>query len=414
MARTKADPTVVRPRCPEHPDSRVRLDGYRRAQWSDAHRRPRYRCVTVPGTRGHSFSLPVAVRQPTAQHPDSGAACPTCEHVYARHEGVRTGRHFVFGHQEIARLFLRVGEGMSLRAASHELRGSVFRGRRRQRGSPAPPSFREEPSRQANLAVDYLDAFAPAIIAALHPTSWPRIVVLDSVPLLTRGYRADPSVEEGETRVGNLKAGTILVALDGTARGARPCLMRVAGARDTDSWKAFQATLEGVPDIVVADLDAAIARAVRETWPGTIVHHSRHHLAALMRERAIADGVPERIRADDPVPLAKPLPWTGERSKRWTDHPLHAAMLDALRDPTSGPPSSHSWSATCPPTGSSCAVGSRRTSRSSAAAGRSRSGMADRHIRPAPSRVPSVSGWHHCGGAPAAGRTPAGSISSWG
>ena len=60
---------------------------------------------------------PVAVRQPTEHHPDSGAACPTCEHVYARHEGVRTGRGFVFGHQEIARLFLRVGEGMSLRAA---------------------------------------------------------------------------------------------------------------------------------------------------------------------------------------------------------------------------------------------------------------------------------------------------------
>jgi len=157
--------------------------------------------------------------------------------------------------------------------------------------------------------------------------------VLDSVPLLTRGYRADPSVEEGETRVGDLKAGTILVALDGTARGAKPCLMRVAGARDTESWKAFFATLEGAPDIVVADLDAAIARAVREAWPDTIVHHSRHHLAALLRERAITDGVPRRVRDDDPVPLAKPLPWTGERSKRWTDHPLHAAMLAALRGP---------------------------------------------------------------------------------
>ena len=91
MARTKADPMVVRPRCPEHPDNRVWLDGFEPCRWSDAHRRPRYRCVTAAGTKGHSFSLPVAVRQPTERHPDSGAACLTCEHVYGRHEGVRTG-----------------------------------------------------------------------------------------------------------------------------------------------------------------------------------------------------------------------------------------------------------------------------------------------------------------------------------
>lgn len=126
MARPTFDPTVVRPSCPEHPGSRVRLDGFERCRWSDAHRRPRYRCVTVSETRGHSFSVPVAVRQPTERHPDSGVACPTCEHVYGRHEGVKTGRDFVFGHAEIARLFLRIGEGMSLRAASRELRESVF------------------------------------------------------------------------------------------------------------------------------------------------------------------------------------------------------------------------------------------------------------------------------------------------
>jgi hypothetical protein len=69
--------------------------------------------------------------------------------VYGRHEGIRTGRGFVFGHGEIARLFLRLGEGMSLRAASHELRGSIFR------------SAAGGTSRQANLAVNYLDAFVP-------------------------------------------------------------------------------------------------------------------------------------------------------------------------------------------------------------------------------------------------------------
>lgn len=136
--------------------------------------------MTVPGTRGHSFGLPVAVRQPTEHHPDSGAGCPTCERRYARHEGVPTGRDFVSGHAEIARLFLRIGEGMSLRAASQELRDSVFR------------SHGRETSRQANLAVDYLDAFAPAVVGALHPTAWPRMLVLDARTLFTQELSGQP------------------------------------------------------------------------------------------------------------------------------------------------------------------------------------------------------------------------------
>jgi hypothetical protein len=258
--------------------------------------------------------------------------------VYGRHEGVRTGRDFVFGHAEIARLFLRIGEGMSLRAASRELRESVFRACQRHRPKPGFESIRPgETSRQANLAVNYLDAFAPAVIGALHPTEWPRVVVLDTTTLFTRGYRPtrgqQSDEERTEARVGNLKAGTILVALDGTARGARPCLMRVAGGKDVESWTAFFALLAGGPGIVVADLDSAIGRAVRETWPGAILMPSRHHLAAQMRERALADGVPERIRADEPIPLDRPLPWTGERTKRWTSHPLHDALLTALGGP---------------------------------------------------------------------------------
>jgi hypothetical protein len=326
MARTKADATIVLPRCPEHPDNRVWLDGFRRCEWSDAHRRPRYRCVTPEGTKGHAFSLPVAVRQPTERHPDTGAACPACEHVYGRHEGVRTGRDFVFGHAEVARLLVRVGEGMSLRAASQGLRASVFRHGRD-----------GDASRQANLAVSYLDVFAPAIVAALHPTRWPRALVIDARTLFTRGYRPTgspgPEGAPDEAWVGEQKAGTILIALDGTDRRARPCLMRVAGGKDTESWRAFLATLDGAPDVVVADLDAAIARAVRETWPDAILVPSRHHLAAIMRERALADGAPERVRAATPDTLVRPLPWTGERAKRWVTHPLHDAMLWAQRGP---------------------------------------------------------------------------------
>ena len=104
MEAVSAPRPPVRPSCPRHPGSRVRLDGYVPCRWSDAHRRPRYRCVTEPGSRGHAFSLPVPVRQPTRHHPDSGAACPRCEHVFERHEGVRI---VIFGSGELAQSLMR-------------------------------------------------------------------------------------------------------------------------------------------------------------------------------------------------------------------------------------------------------------------------------------------------------------------
>ncbi len=334
----------VRPACPRHPGSRVRLDGYVHNAWSEAHRRPRYRCVTEPQSRGHVFSLPIPVRQPTEQHPDSGATCPRCEHAYERHEGVRTGRDFVFGHVEIARLFLRIGEGMSLRDASAELRRSIFRvGRAGRDETAGGPDWPDETSRQANLAVNYLDAFAPAVIAPLHPRTWPAVIVVDSTTLMTRGYRTvatdvvDGGPPRGEPlrRVGNLKAGTILAALDPTGSVVVPCLIEAHGGKDIDSWKAFFGRLGGAPEWVVADLDPAIARAVRETWPAAILYHSRHHLAELMRRRALADGIPERIELDEPIELARPISWspTRQTTRRYGEHPLFTAIAVAQHGP---------------------------------------------------------------------------------
>jgi hypothetical protein len=83
--------------------------------------------------------------------------------------------------------------------------------------------------------------------------------------------------------------------------------------------------------VVVADLDAAIARAVRETWPDALLVPSRHHLAARIRERLVGDGIPERVRLEAPVATRRALPWTGERVRRYGPHPLHDAALGALR-----------------------------------------------------------------------------------
>lgn len=341
MALALPDRPTLRPACSKHPGSRILLDGFTVARWSDAHRRPRYRCVPAPGTKGHSFTLALAVRQPTDAHPDAGRACPNCDHLFERHEGIRCGRGFVFGHQEIGRLFIKLGEGLSLRHASCELREHVLKTSNRKTGERQFKRIhRGDTSRQANLAVNYLDAYALGVLTELMPGSWPRVLILDSTTLMATGYRppsaaeiADGASPDAERLVRNLKAGTILVAMDGTPHKTVPVLLQVQGGKDTESWKAFFSTLSGAPDWVIADLDSAIARAVRETWPKAILYHSRHHLEELMRKRALEDGVAERVRLEEPVQLTRAVAWTGGTERRWGDHPLHAAMKVAQRGP---------------------------------------------------------------------------------
>lgn len=335
---------AFRPKCPTHPGARIQLDGYKAAKWTKAYRRPRYRCLGDPAfPRGHVFTLDITVRQPTEHHPDGIDGCAHCDHAYERHEGIRTGIDFVFGHNEIAKLLIRVGEGMSLRDASRDLRSSILRVNRRDRSKPFQKSIRPgATSRQANLAVNYLDAYAPVLLGVLAPTSWPRVLVLDSTTLMRRGMRppTDAEIKNGadpneDVLAGNLKAGTILVGMDATGPSVVPCLIQVQGGKDTDSWKAFFSTLKEQPEWVIGDLDGAIARAVRETWPKAILYHSRYHIAERMRLKATEDGVPDRIKLDVAVERKRASPWSqsGSKLKRYGPHPLFEAIEEAQRGP---------------------------------------------------------------------------------
>ena len=289
------------------------------------------------------------MRQPTEDHPDAGAACAHCEHLYERHEGLRTGRNFVFAHQEIARLLMRVGELASLRGASKQLREELARtNQRAATKQPFKRIGRGQTSKQANLAVNWIDAYAPTVIDALLPKSWPKVVAVDSTTMMTRGYRplserdaapgdGEPEWAEGEKKVGDLKAGTIMFAVDHTGPEGRPFLIQAHGGKDTESWREFFRSRAGAPQWVIADLDAAIARAVRETWPDAILFHSSYHIRQLMRKNAKADGIPERIKLAQPVPVARP--GTGGWSpssrgmRKYGPHPLTEALDHSLRGP---------------------------------------------------------------------------------
>ncbi len=305
-----------RPSCPRHPTSTVRLDGYF-GTWNDKHRRPRYRCI-VNGRRLHAFAPPRPVRQPSPSHPHSGQACWTCEHEFERHEGHRTGRHFLFALAEMADLLDHVSNGGSQRRSSKKRREDIHRTVRRQWRHIGPG----QTSQEGHLASGYIDAYAPIVIDALAPKEWPKVIAIDSMPLRTRGYR------DG-VKVGDLNAGEIMVAIDHTGQKGKPCLIQVQGGKDSYSWRDFFSTLAGEPEWVVADLDRGIAKAVREVWPNAILFRSRDHLKRLMEDYAVLDGVERTVRITDPIKLQKPKramwPWN-QQIQEFEPHPLFNQM----------------------------------------------------------------------------------------
>lgn len=314
----RRDARAVRPGCPTHPTGDVILDGYFQTWNRKQHRRPRYRCRYEPGHRGHVFSMPTPVRRPTHAFPHTGGACPTCEHEYERHEGVKTPKRFLFGHQEIAEALIKVGQGRSMRGASADLRDAIER-------HIAP----KQPSNEGHLAAEYIDHYGALVVDALMPKQWPAVIGIDSLPLRTRGYR------DG-VQVGDLEAGEIMVAVDYTVRPPVPCLIQVQGGKDATSWKAFFASLSGAPEWITADNDLAIAKAVRETWPETVLFHSRDHLARRLQLCLAADEVPRTVPIERPAGYVEPprgatnkrgaVAWPFNQPKQeWTDHPLWAA-----------------------------------------------------------------------------------------
>lgn len=102
--------------------------------------------------------------------------------------------------------------------------------------------------------MNYLDAFAPVLIAVLHPRTWPPAIVIDSTTLMTRGCRTVATDEldaglavggEASKKIGNLKAGTIMSALDPTGPVVVPCLIEPHGGKDVERWKALFRSLGG-------------------------------------------------------------------------------------------------------------------------------------------------------------------------
>ena len=82
----------------------------------------------------------------------------------------------------------------------------------------------------------------------------------------------------------------------------RIALLEPAPRKSLAEWKAFLGRLEGAPEIVVSDMDSAIARAVVELFPTAEHRWSEFHL-----KRSVANALPERVLADAAHPVTKAL-----------------------------------------------------------------------------------------------------------
>jgi hypothetical protein len=79
-------------------------------------------------------------------------------------------------------------------------------------------------------------------------------------------------------------------------------LLEPAPQKSLAEWKGFLGQLEGAPEVVVSDMDSAIARAVAELFPTAEHRWSEFHL-----KRSARNALPEWVLADAAHPIMKAL-----------------------------------------------------------------------------------------------------------
>ena len=210
--------------------------------------------------------------------------CRSCFTRLEPWEGQPGPRTYCFSAREIAHLLMRLAEGATYRSAAQAVRRLAGRPEAGQNGRD---SFSE-----GQLAANWVDCFADLVTSSDRAPSWPAIVVLDSMAFeVAAGANAGRRFQ-------------VLGAVGHERRGApqRVVLLEPAPQKSLADWKAFLCRLEGVPEVVVSDMDSAIARAVSELFPSAEHRWSEFHL-----RRSAQNALPERVFADAAHPVMKAL-----------------------------------------------------------------------------------------------------------
>lgn len=289
---------------------RVSRDGrYGRAPTS---RRQRYRC-TAPGGTFHRFTPPLP------REAARGDVCPTCDTHVAEHAGPVVSRDYRHRLHLVADALVAVGRGVSYSLASQRAR--VAAGRNLMNGDGA-----------GGLVAEWVDVWAPVVIAALAETAQPETLVLDGTDFNWTNRRTGTQRREF----------AVQIAYGYTADGVR----RVWGVRAAPTAQAedYAALLHDLhlpapPRSIVIDDDKAIQAALRQVWPpGTadapVVFLCEHHL----RERVIAVLRKDNAHAGKGRWMRR-LDTAFRRDEGWEEFSEVAAELGATADwvRTNGP-----------------------------------------------------------------------------
>jgi hypothetical protein len=203
---------------------------------------------------------------------------------------------FSFPVADAARDLLLVGEGKSLRESSQKVRYAAGK-------FDVDSDGRRWASRQNALSADYLDQFGPVVVRSLTPAHWPRILVLDSLPL---GIRVRDAHLYGYQQ--GREGGAVLVAAGRQRNQPRTrCWLATLAADETaDSWYDFLTQLdpEPAPVWVVADGSKAIRNAVEALWPEATFYPCEEHLRKNALDAARDDGALDEPGVEEAIKRA--------------------------------------------------------------------------------------------------------------
>lgn len=277
---------MERPKCPQHPESRVVRDG----RYGARKQYQRWRCVPVGCDRksaeSHLFQPVLPKKAVGGPHGE----CVECERGWHAGEGMDTAWRDRFSLREKAAALVYLAQGHPYRQAARQVRL-----RAQLRGADV--------SIDGRLTGDWVSMYAPVLRRQLfrtHPyfAEWPEVLVLDHVPFHGRDTYADGAPKpSGRLRfavLGALSYGEGSVE-DAHQAGRRPKVWRYGayeGTRASD-WLHFLNQLPGRPLWVVCDGDPALLAALEKKWPDIPIFRCTAHLTMQAQERVRVAGLRE-------------------------------------------------------------------------------------------------------------------------
>jgi len=204
-----------------------------------------------------------------------GGVCEECENRIARHQGPAHPRHYMDPVRAQAAALVAVGKGQSYAAAARRTR--LLQGRAPTRADDG-----------GQLVANWVEVFAPAILAAHAEDAWPDTLLLDSTDFKIRDPHTDRLVV----------AFNVLAAYGYPTVGrGRLWAVTVSPTATQHDWLRLLSGIGGRgPRKVIADSAGATAAAVRLRWAAVPTPffsrcewHLRNNAAALMATYELAD-----------------------------------------------------------------------------------------------------------------------------